>query len=364
MSHAAQSSFYNDEHTAFRKSLARFFAQSQHDGATSTLTAAAELELLGIGVPESCGGAGVVDLRFTMVVVEEALRAGAASAAALLALQSMVVVPALAANEDWAGRAEVLAGISDGSAYVSVAGTHHPLPATVVDDGIVVDGTAVGVLAASTASHLIVCCHTNSGAAVTTLIDASAEGVSVAEEAATLGGRSVGAAAVVFTGVHVSSGRILGSADSGCLLRTTLVGDLELFLAALAIAGAGAAISWTGEYASQRKVFGRELSSFENTRYVMSGLNAELITAQSALRVALISRTDGPLPSPQSAALAVTGMQLYRRAVDKGLQLHGGYGYMHEYLIAQAFADAEFFGLLAEHLGVATRCGEGVDVSL
>jgi acyl-CoA dehydrogenase len=52
----------------------------------------------------------------------------------------------------------------------------------------------------------------------------------------------------------------------------------------------------------------------------------------------------------EAAAALERSFALYDRAVDQGMQLHGGYGYMLEYPIAHAFADARFVGLIAEAL--------------
>jgi len=54
----------------------------------------------------------------------------------------------------------------------------------------------------------------------------------------------------------------------------------------------------------------------------------------------------------EAAAALERSFALYDRAVDQGLQLHGGYGYMLEYPIAHAFADARFIGLIAEAMPV------------
>jgi acyl-CoA dehydrogenase len=345
-------SFYDSEHAAFRDSVSRFLEQSLATGAAPTLGAAAEQDLLSIGVPEQFGGAGVSDLRFTMVMVEEAMRVGAVGTAVLLALPAMVVVPALTGDGGWTERTEILAGIAAGSVCVGVAGAHQPLAATRDGDAVIVDGSAAAVLNAAIATHFLVSCRTDGSDELLVLVDAADPAVRIAETGRWLGAREAGAAHVTFQDVHVPGGRIVKHEG------LSAAGDLELFLAAIATAGSGAAISWTSDYAAQRQVFGRELKQFENTRHVMSRLGADLIVTQFSLRDALALRHRGPLPGALTAALAIVATGLYVEAADEGLQLHGGYGYMHEYPIAQAFADAGFFALLMEQYDVTSRCGE------
>jgi acyl-CoA dehydrogenase len=352
------SPFYDAEHRAFRESVAKYFEQSlsgsvseqRQSGsiAGTDLTLAAEQGLLGINVPEYCGGAGVEDLRFPMVIVEEAMRIGAVGYALTIALQSMVVVPALTTDERLAGRSEILGGIAAGRHVVAVAGAHHPVPAAVDGDHIVLTGVAKSVVAAAIASHVLVGCKTVDGENLVVVADVADTGLCIAPAHRSLGANDAGVTDMAFDHMRILSRRVLRSADA-------LTADLELLLAAVAIGGACAAFGWTADYAAGREVFGRVLSTFENTRYVMSRLAADLSIVQTSLRHALSARADGPLPASMTAALAVTATGLYSNTVDEGLQLHGGYGYMHEYPIAQAFADAEFLRLLVDRFEVTLR---------
>jgi acyl-CoA dehydrogenase len=287
------------------------------------------------------------------------MRIGAVGYALTIALQSIVVVPALTADEQLVGRTEILSGIAAGREVVAVAGAHQPVPAALDGDDVILTGAARSVVSAAIASHVLVGCRTDSVDLVV-LADVGDVGLRIAPMRRSLGAHDAAVTDVTFEQMRIRSGRVLRSADP----PTALTADLELLLAAVAVGGAGAALAWTTDYAVERQVFGRRLNTFENTRYVMSGLTADLSVAQSSLRHALTARADGPLPASTTAALAVTASRLYSNAVDEGLQLHGGYGYMHEYPIAQAFADAEFLRLLLDELGVALRCNQSAGVSL
>ncbi|WP_161600568.1 acyl-CoA dehydrogenase family protein [Mycolicibacterium hodleri] len=362
--------FYEAEHEEFRDSVAKFFARTlsgavaeqRQSGfvASADVTLAAEQGLLGINVPESCGGSGVADLRFQMVIVEEAMRIGALGYALTMALQSVVVVPQLIADERLAGRTELLTGIAAGSRIVAVAGAHQPIPAVVEGDSVILTGVAKSAVAGVIASHVLVGCVTETGDHLVVLTDVGDAGLRVARARKLLGGNDAGVTNLVFDQLTVPPGRVLRSAAA----LEAVASDVELLLAAVAVSGAGAALAWTTEYAATRQVFGQPLSTFENTRHVVSGLTADLGMAQGSLRNALTVRGQHAPAAPSNAELAVTATRLYSRAADDGLQLHGGYGYMHEYPIAQAYADAEFLRLLVDRFDIALRCERAVTVSL
>jgi acyl-CoA dehydrogenase len=118
--------------------------------------------------------------------------------------------------------------------------------------------------------------------------------------------------------------------------------DLSIWSAVVAVAGARAALGLTLEYVAERKVFGRPVAEFENTRFRLAELAAELAAAEALTDMCVSALTDGTLSEPRAAAALLTSAQVHDRAVDQGMQLHGGYGYMREYPISHAFSDARF----------------------
>jgi alkylation response protein AidB-like acyl-CoA dehydrogenase len=124
------------------------------------------------------------------------------------------------------------------------------------------------------------------------------------------------------------------------------ISELALGLAVSAIAGARSALKSTVEYVRERRAFGTPIATFQNTREVLAGLEAELEAGEALLGARQRERLqDGPLPLARAAALELCCTELYGRAVDACVQLHGGYGYIMEYPIAHAYADARFWRL-------------------
>ena len=114
----------------------------------------------------------------------------------------------------------------------------------------------------------------------------------------------------------------------------------RLQIAVTAISSAQAAIDWTVAYVQERKAFGKSIATFQNTRYKLAELQTEVQIAQVFLdkcsELLLAEKLDTATAS--MAKYWCTDLQC--KVMDECLQLHGGYGYMWEYPIARAFADA------------------------
>jgi alkylation response protein AidB-like acyl-CoA dehydrogenase len=114
----------------------------------------------------------------------------------------------------------------------------------------------------------------------------------------------------------------------------------RLQIAIQAIAAAQAAIDWTVDYVKERKVFGQAVAAYQNTRYTL----AELQTQVQVARVFVDKCTELLLQNKLDTATASMAKywtsDLQCKVMDECVQLFGGYGYMWEYPITRAYADA------------------------
>jgi alkylation response protein AidB-like acyl-CoA dehydrogenase len=113
-----------------------------------------------------------------------------------------------------------------------------------------------------------------------------------------------------------------------------------LSIAANGVAAARAALNWTIEYVKERKAFDQPIASFQNTRFVIAEIATEVEVAQAYIDKCVVALNEGTLTAEEAAMAKWWCTELQKRAVDRCLQLHGGYGYMLEYPIARAYADA------------------------
>src|SRR5205823_2240367 len=106
------------------------------------------------------------------------------------------------------------------------------------------------------------------------------------------------------------------------------------------VAQAQAALATTIDYVKERKAFGAPVASFQNTKFELAAMAAEIEAAQTMLDRAVLDLVDGELSGADAAKVKLFCTEMQGRVVDRCLQLFGGYGYMLEYPIARLYTDA------------------------
>jgi len=148
-------------------------------------------------------------------------------------------------------------------------------------------------------------------------------------------------AELFFENVRVPVDCLLGGEEGRGMYQ--LMGDLPYERATIAVAAVAAmegAVAETARYVKERKAFGKAIGELQNTRFKL----AEIATITRVARV-FVDRciqqvADGTLDT-ETASMAkwwVTDMQ--QQVIDECVQLHGGYGYMNEYLVCRMYTDA------------------------
>jgi len=99
-------------------------------------------------------------------------------------------------------------------------------------------------------------------------------------------------------------------------------------------------IEWTVEYTSQRKAFGRTIADFQNTQFKLAELATEAAVARVFTDKCIALFMEGKLDPVEAAMAKMFTANLHCKAADECLQLFGGWGYMWEFPIARAYADA------------------------
>jgi acyl-CoA dehydrogenase len=101
-----------------------------------------------------------------------------------------------------------------------------------------------------------------------------------------------------------------------------------------------AALDWTVAYTQERQAFGRPIAGFQNTRFKLADAKAAATVTRTFIDRCLELHLEGDL-TPEDAAIAkLHTTELLCQVLDDCLQLHGGYGYMWEFPVARAWADA------------------------
>ena len=146
-----------------------------------------------------------------------------------------------------------------------------------------------------------------------------------------------------FDNVRVPAENLLGGAafenrGFACLMEQLPWERMQI--AITAVASAQAAIDWTLQYVKDRKVFGQPVAAFQNTRYKLAELQTEVQVARVFVDKCMELVLQDQLDTATASMAKYWTTDLQCKVMDECVQLHGGYGYMWEYPITRAYADA------------------------
>jgi alkylation response protein AidB-like acyl-CoA dehydrogenase len=308
---------------------------------------------LAFEVPPEHGGAGVEDFRFNVVIGEEAHGAGYTGFAAGITLHNDVCLPYFTEYATTPQRERWLPGIASGELLTAIALTEPQTGSDLagiatraepVDGGYLVNGSKTFITNGLNAELVITAVRTSKEerhAGLSLLVIASdTPGFSHGRNLEKIGMHSQDTAELFFEDMFVPSENLLGEEGRGFYQLTSNLPRERLSIAVAAVASAQATLAWTLEYVRTRKAFGKPIGSFQNSRFVLAELHADVTLAQTFVDLCTERLDSGEL-TPQDAAIAKWwSTELQGRVVDRCLQLHGGYGYMTEYPVARAFMDA------------------------
>jgi acyl-CoA dehydrogenase len=143
-----------------------------------------------------------------------------------------------------------------------------------------------------------------------------------------------------FDDVHVPATNRLGDEGAGFSYLGHNLPQERLAVAVGSIAQARSAMQLTIDYVRQRTVFGKPVGQFQNTKFELAAVAAEVEAGEIMIDRAIEDLNDGCLTGVDAAKVKLFCTELQGRVVDRCLQLFGGYGYLTEYPIARLYADA------------------------
>jgi len=354
---------FDEEHDQFRASVRRWLdaevvpnhEQWERDGVVPhhLFAEAGEHGFLGMAVPEQYGGGGVQDFRYNLVLSEEIQAVGVAGSGLGLTLHNDICLPYFLryCNDEQAQR--WLPGIVSGELVTAIAMTEPgigsdlaSMTTTAMADGdrYVVNGSKTFITNGINADLVITAVKTDpeqrhAGMSLLVL-ERGMEGFERGRNLAKLGMHAQDTAELFFTEVAVPRANLLGDEGQGF---TQLVHNLpqeRLSIAAAGAAAARAALDWTLVYVADRQAFGQPIGSFQNSRFTLAECATEVAVGQAFIDKCVLALNDDTLTAEDAAMAKWWCTELQQRVVDRGVQLHGGYGYMTEYPIARAYADA------------------------
>ena len=352
---------YDADHEVFRDSVRRFVADqitphhADWEKAGQVPRAlwheAAKLGLLCCDVPEQYGGMGG-DFLHSAIIMEEMARAGATGIT--FYLHSDIVAPYLVAFGSEAQKQQWLPKMAAGTA-VAALGMSEPsggsdvqnIRTQAIRDGgdYVINGQKVFITNGHSADFILLACKTNPAARAKgvslIIVETDRAGFNRGRKLEKIGCKAQDTSELFFADVRVPVTNLLGGVEgSGFAQLMTQLSQERLLQTIRAVSSAEAALRWTLDYAAGRKMFGQTLADFQNTRFVLAGLHAEILSQRVFADHLLGLHLKGQLDPVDAASAKLISTELQGRVMDQCLQFFGGWGYMWEYPIARAWADA------------------------
>jgi len=354
---------FDDIHEQFRASVRSWLANDvaphvvewDESGIVprTVFTQAGSLGFLGFQIPESYGGGGSDDFRFNVVLAEEIAAAGANSVGLGLTLHNDITTPYFLTYCTAEQRSRWLPGIASGELVTAVAMTEPgigsdlaSMSTTAIRDGdcYVVNGAKTFITNGINADVVITAVKTDpalkhKGISLLVL-ERGMEGFERGRNLDKIGLHGQDTAELFFTDVRVPVTNLLGEEGRGFTYLVSNLPQERLSIAVTGVATARQALAWTLEYVRERQAFGQRIGSFQNSKFVLAEVATEVEVAQAFVDKCIEALGRGALSAEEAAMAKWWCTELQKRAVDKCLQLFGGYGYMREYPIARAYADA------------------------
>ncbi|MDQ0682017.1 acyl-CoA dehydrogenase [Streptomyces achromogenes] len=318
------------------------------------------LGLLGVAVPEEYGGGGQPDYRYNVVLQEEAARA--LVTLGTVRTQLDVVLPYFLAYANEEQRRRWFPGLASGRLLTAIAmtepGTGSDLAGirtTAVRDGdhYVVSGAKTFITGGLLADLVIVVARTSTDpddrrAGLTLLVvEDGMPGFTRGRVLDKMGIKVQDTVELAFDEVRVPVANRLGEEGRAFAYLGHNLPQERMTVAVGSVAQARAALDTTIAYVRERNVFGTPVASFQNTKFELAAVDAEIEAAQAVLDRAVLELVDGRLSGADAARVKLFCTEMQARAVDRCLQLFGGYGYMLEYPIARLYADARITRIYA-----------------
>jgi acyl-CoA dehydrogenase len=351
---------FSEEHETFRESVRRFVehelvphhAQWEREGSVprEVWRAAGAAGLLCCQVAEEYGGPGG-DFLHNVVVIEELNRAGMTGPG--FAVHSDMVATYIehfgseAQKRRWlpamvSGEVIGALGITEPSAGSDVRGIRTSMRRD--GDEIVIDGQKTYISNGQTCDIVMTVCKSDPArprdAISIVIVETDRPGFQRGRRLEKLGMKAQDTSELFFDGVRVPAGNLLGEEHRGFEYLTRNLAHERLVQAVRSAVVCEATIAQTVAYVQERKAFGQAIADFQNTQFKLAELQAATVAARVFVDRCIELQLAGALDPVDAAAVKMQLSDLHNRVVDECLQLHGGWGYMWEYPVCRAFADA------------------------
>ncbi|WP_330181464.1 acyl-CoA dehydrogenase family protein [Nocardia sp. NBC_01503] len=353
---------YEDDHHAFaelardfiRKEVAPHYLEWEEAGIVprEIFARAGALGLIGFAAPGEYGGLGVADFRFNQILIEEFMDADCAGVGLNFALHNDICAPYLTQLTDLEQRRRWVPGFVAGTSIAAIGMTEPGAGSDVagittaavdMGDHYLVNGAKTFITNGINADLVITAVRTapDRHRGLTLLVlERGMPGFDRGRNLEKLGLHSQDTAELIFTDVRVPKENTLGDPGRGFEYLMRNLPQERMQIAVACLARTRAALRATIEYVSTRTAFGQPIAAFQNTKFVLADVSTELSVAEAFIDKCVRELNAARLTPADAAKAKLWASEMEFRCLDRCQQLFGGNGYMREYPIARAAADA------------------------
>ena len=306
---------------------------------------------------EKYGGAGIDDFRFEQIIIEENMRHG--DIGFYINLHSDLVAPYIAKLGTAEQKDRWMPGIVRGETILAVAMTE---PSTGSDlagmrtraedkgDHWLLNGAKTYISNGILSDLVVVAARTdpeNRYGLGLFVVERGMDGFERGRRLDKMGMKAQDTAELFFNDVKMPKENLLGDPTQGFGYLAQFLAQERLVAAIGFMATAQTAFDLTLDYVKERRAFGRPIGAFQNTRFKMATMRAELDMAQTYVDQCVLLLNAGELTAEDASAAKLLTSELEGRVMDECVQLHGGAGYMNEYRICRMYTDARISRIFA-----------------
>lgn len=358
---------FEAEHEQFRDSVRRFFqteiaphaARWREQGFVDrwAYEKAGEHGLLLMWADERYGAAGVKDFRYEQIVYEENIRHG--EIGFYINLHSGLVAPYIGELGTEEQKARILPGCIAGTTILGVAMTEPGAGSDLAGmktraedcgDYWLLNGSKTFISNGQLGDLFVVAARTvpdqRYGIGLF-LVEGDMPGFQRGKRLAKMGLHAQDTSELFFDNVKVPKANVLGDPVKGFGYLSRFLSGERLIAAVGSIAAGQTAFDLTLQYVQERSAFGRPIGMFQNSRFTLAAMRAQLDAVQTFVDQCVLEYNAGRLTPELAAEAKLLATELENRVIDGCVQLHGGAGYMEEYRICRMFTDARVTRIFA-----------------
>ena len=317
---------------------------------------AAELGFMGIYTSEDYGGTALS--RLDCALVFEQLAAGDVSHTAMITIHNMATwmidrystdeirkkyVPGLTAGDLIASYCLTEPGSGSDAASLSTK-------AKKVGNEYILNGTKTFISGAGWSDIYLVMARTSDQGAKGVsafIVEKDAPGLSFGATEKKMGWNAQPTAQVIMEDCKVSEKNRVGAEGEGFKFAMSGLDGGRINIGACSLGGAQKALSASIKYTSERKQFGKFISDFQNTEFMLADMATELEASRMMIYRGADMIDKGIANASAACAMAKRySTDMCSKIADNALQLHGGYGYLSEYEIEQIVRDLRVHQIL------------------